>query len=72
MADEGPIGITVVWKGMRKRLWLSGPEGAQGREALQQALTALDQGGDAADDWPEFLAMAVRVFKDHGFVWVDN
>ena len=72
MADGEPIGVTVVWQGMRKRLWLSGPGGPRGAEDLKRAMMALDEEGETADDWRSFLETAVKVFKAHGFAWIDN
>ena len=72
MIDEELIGVSLVWQGMTKRLWLAGPAGRQGSESLTQAIKALDEEGDSAGDWWEFLNAAVGVFKRHGFVWVDN
>ena len=72
MADEDLIGVSVAWQGMTKRLWLSGPTGDDAKESLKQAFVALDEEGDEAGDWREFLDVAIGVFKRHGFTWVDN
>jgi len=72
MADEELIGVTLAWRGTTKRLFLAGPGGAKGKALMRQALVALDQQGDEATNWSDFLATAVRVFKDHGFIWADT
>jgi len=71
VAEDKLIGVNLAWGGMSKRLWLSGPAGEDGRTQLKRALMELDVEGDGASDWPSFLALAVDVFKKHGFLWVD-
>jgi hypothetical protein len=71
-ANEELIGLSLVWQAMTKRVWLAGPADPQGSANLRQAIKALDGEGDRVEGWGEFLDVAVRVFKDHGFTWVDN
>jgi hypothetical protein len=64
--------LTLEWHGMTKRLFVSGPDGDEGKAALKQAVMALDEVGDSAQSFEEFYSGAVQLYKQHGFLWVDK